>query len=120
MIPKQGKGLQVLQKKTISDQDLVPPVEVFKLKIKPEFTQKIVLISIFLQMMINKVILTSTGAEQSDDSSGKAHGSDIVDHGREAFEDIKAADDKDSQEQSIVVKDAEGGSFIFGNFVLFP
>ena len=72
-----------------------------------------------MQMMINKV-LTRTGAEQSHDSSGKTHGSDIVDHGREAFEDIKAADNKDSQEQNVVVKDAESGSFIFGYFVLFP
>ena len=64
--------------------------------------------------------LTRSGAEQSDNSGGKAHGADVVDDGREAFEDVKAAHNEDGQEQGVVVKDAKSGSFVFGDLVLFP
>ena len=64
--------------------------------------------------------LLRTSGQKCHNSSCHGHSSDIVDDGSEGLEDVEGANDENGQEQSIVVEDAEGCGFIFGNLIFLP
>ena len=64
--------------------------------------------------------LLRTSGQKSHNSSCHEHSSDIVNNRGEGLEDVEGANDENGQEQSVVVKDAKSGSFIFGYLIFLP
>ena len=53
--------------------------------------------------------------EECDTAGGEGHGSDVVDGGSEAAEDVERGQDEQGQEHGVVEEDGVGGGLVFGN-----
>jgi len=64
--------------------------------------------------------LATSSRQQSQKSSGSTNRKNIVHRGWEWSQDVEAGKNDQSQEQRVVVKDGECGSFVVSNFIFLP